>query len=278
VNVRLATVFLALAVVVAGCKVETTVQVNVREDGSGIVRVVVRADAEAVKAAESVGAPIDQAVRLTDVSDAGFVVGAWTKADDGSATIVISRRFRNVSEVEAIVRALNGADGPLRTLGATRERSIVATDYGVRGRIDLDAVTTGVNDDTELLERLQALGVDVAAIDAQLLAQIRSSFSLKVVVKLPDQKPVTFTPKDGATTAEVDATAQVLDRARIILFAVAAGLLLLAIVVWLRGGKRRRRRRATTPAPERKPVPPAPPLGGRAAPRTPPPRLPPRRG
>ena len=93
----------------AGCKVETTVHVNVRDDGSGIVRVVVHADAEAVKAAESGGTPIDQAVRLTDIADAGFRIGAWTKADDGSATIVISRRFTNVSEVEGVVRALNGS-------------------------------------------------------------------------------------------------------------------------------------------------------------------------
>ena len=226
--------------------------VNVREDGSGVVRVVVRADAEAVKAAESGGTPIDQAVRLADIAEAGFDVGAWTKADDGSASIVISHRFRNVSEVEGIVRALNGADGPLPRIHATRDRGLVATDYAASGRIDLEAVTTGVNDDAELLARLQALGVDVAAIDAQLLAQIRSSFSLKVVVKLPDQKPVTFTPEEGATTASVDASAQVLDTQRILFFAAAAGFVLLAVVVWVRGGTRRRRRPPRAPGPPRR--------------------------
>jgi hypothetical protein len=239
---RVRAIVLALVVAIAaGCKVDTTVHVNVREDGSGVVRVIVRADAEAVRAAESGGTPIDQAVRLADIADAGFRVGAWTRADDGSASIVVSRPFRNVSEVEGIVRALNGADGPVRALRATRDRGLLATDYGVSGRIDLDAVTTGVNDDAELLERLQALGVDVAAIDTQLLAQVRSSFDVSVVVRLPDKRPLTFSAGDVSTTANVDASAQILDTQRILLLAAAVGFLVLAIVVWVRAGRRRRR-------------------------------------
>lgn len=270
---------LLFALVLGACKVDTTVQVNVREDGSGVVRVVVRADAEAVTAAESGGVPIDQAVRLTDIADAGFDVGTWTKAEDGSATVVISRAFSSVSEVEGIVRALNGANGPLPKLRASRERGIYATDYGVTGRIDLDQVTTGVGDDSELLTRLQALGVDVAAIDAQLLAQIRSSFALKVVIRLPGQKPVTFTPKEGATTATVDASTQILDTQRIIFFGAAVGFLLLAVVFWFRGGRRRRRRRAparrsvepaaASSAPARRPPPRGTPPGQRARGRSP---------
>jgi len=235
---------LVLAILLSACKVDATLDVRVRRNGSGVVRVIVRADAEAVKAAESGGVPIDKAVRLSDVADAGFRVGSWEKADDGSATVVISRPFRNVSEVEGIVSALNGADGPLPALRASREHGLIATDYGVEGSIDLDKVTTGVHSDKELLARLQALGVDVAAIDAQLLAQVRSSFSLKVVVRLPDQKPVTFTPKKGTSVAKVDASSQILDTTRIAFMAAALGLLLLAVVVWIRGGRQRRRRRS----------------------------------
>jgi hypothetical protein len=133
---------------------------------------------------------------------------------------------------------------------ASRDRGLVATDYGVRGRIDLDAVTTGVNDDAELVQRLQGQGVDVAAIDAQLLSQVRSGFALKVVVRLPDQKPVTFTPKQGSTNAGIDASSQILDTERIAFVAAALGFMLLAIVVWVRGGTRRRPR-STRPPRER---------------------------
>jgi len=226
--------------------VETRVVVDVRENGSGVVRVVVRADGEAVRAAESGGVPIDKAVRLSDVADAGFRVGRWRRADDGSATIVISRRFRSVSEVEDIVRALNGEAGPLPALRATRDRGLVATEYGVRGRIDLENVTTGVDDDRELRARLEALGVDVAAIDAQLLAQIRSSFDLKVVVRLPDQAPITFTPKGDAPTATVDASAELLDTERVAFAGAAVAFAALAGVVLLAGRRRRRRQRGST--------------------------------
>ena len=125
-------------------------------------------------------------------------------------------------------------------------------------------MTTGVNDDKELLTRLQALGVDVAAIDAQLLAQVRSSFSLKIVVRLPDQKPITFTPKKGSNVATVDASSQIMDTTRIVLLAAALVLLLLAVIVWIRGG-RPRRRRTTAKASAPRPVAPAPLLGGRGA-------------
>ncbi len=233
----------ALVVLLAGCKVDTTVDVTVREDGSGVVRVVVEADAEAVKAAESGGVPIEQAVRLGDLAEAGFRVGAWQKAEDGSATIVISRPFDSVDEVQGIVRALGGAGGPLPELRATLDKGIVGTDYGVQGRIDLDNVTSGVSDDEELVAKLQALGVDVNVIDQQLLAQVQSSFGLKVVVRLPDQKPVTFTPKEGATTAAIDSSAQILNLERIIFAGAALGFVLLAIIVWRRGGRRRRSRR-----------------------------------
>ena len=232
----------ALVALLAGCKVDTTVDVTVREDGSGVVRVVVDADAEAVKAAESGGVPIEQSIRLGDLADAGFRVGEWRKAENGSATIVISRPFDSVDEVQGIVRALGGEDGPLPELRATLDKGIVGTDYGVQGRIDLADVTSGVSDDEELVTRLQALGVDVNVIDQQLLAQVRSSFGLKVVVRLPDQKPVTFTPKEGATTSPIDSSAQILNLERIIFAGAALGFVLLAIIVWRRGGRRRRRR------------------------------------
>ena len=255
---RLLVALLALVALAAGCKVDATVDVRVREDGSGVVRVIVEADPEAVRAAESGGVPLEQAVRLGDLSDAGFRVGTWERADDGSATIVISRPFRSVDEVEGIVRALGGEDGPLPELRATMDEGIVATDYAVDGRIDLDSVSTGVTGDEELLARLQALGIDVNAIDAQLLAQVQSSFGLRVVVRLPGEEPVTFAPREGATTATFDASTQVVNTERIIFAAAALGFLLLALVVWLQGRRRRRRRSRNRRTRRAAPAPPLP--------------------
>jgi hypothetical protein len=234
---------LALGLLLAGCKVDATVSVVVKADGSGAVRVRVVADAEAVTAAESGGVPLETAVRLSDLSDSGWTVGPWAKAKDGSATIVLSHPFASVDDVAPIIEGLNGKVGPLPTLQATREAGLLSTSYGVTGKIDIGAAGSGVNSDQELVAKLTALGVDVNAIDQQLLAQVQSSFSLRVVVKLPDQPAVTFTPKAGATVAKVDASSSVMNTERLVFLVAAGGFALLAIVVWLRGGRRRRRRR-----------------------------------
>jgi hypothetical protein len=274
--VRLALVG-ALVVFLSACSVDTTVDVTVGEDGSGVVRVTVVADAEAVKAVESGGAPIDQAVRLADLAEAGWKVEPWQKAKDGSATLVISHPFDNVSEVERIFSQASGKGGPLRDVSATRERGLLATEYGLQGTADLKDVKTGVPTDPELVQSLTAQGVDVAAIDKQLLAQLTSSFSLKIVAHLPGQKPITITAAPGKVT-RIDASASVRDSQRLLLLVAAAGFALLAIVMWVRGGRRRRRRGRGRggnggQGPRRPPPSPAPDRAAASPP--PPPRRPP---
>jgi hypothetical protein len=235
-----------LGVLLAGCRVDATVSVVVRADGSGVVRVTVVADAEAVKAAESGGVALEQAVRLADLADSGWTVGSWVKADDGSATIVLLHRFESVDQVAGIIAGLNGKRGPLPSLQATRDAGFLSTEYAVKGTVDIPGASAGIADDAELVAKLGALGVDVNVIDQQLLAQIQSSFTLKVIVKLPDQAAVTFAPKigkDGSVQgiATVDASSSVRNTERILFLVAAAGFVVLAILIWRRGGRRRRR-------------------------------------
>ena len=225
----------------AGCNVDATVDVRVREDGSGVVRLTVVADAEAVRAVESGGVQLDQAVRLTDLTEAGWEVEPWARAEDGSATLVLAHPFRNVSEVASIFADISGADGPLRSVRATRERGLFATEYALSGRADLENVQTGVPADEALVQSLVAQGVDVNVIDQQLLAQVKAAFTLEVVARLPGAKASTTTAKPGAVT-RIAATSSVRDNQRIILLVAAGAFGLLAMLMWIRGGRRRRRR------------------------------------
>ena len=285
---------MALSLLLAGCKVDTTVSVVVRADGSGVVRVTVAADAEAVKAAESGGVALEQAVRLADLAASGWTVGSWVKADDGSATIMLSHRFESVDQVVGIVAGLNGKRGPLPSLQARRDAGFFSTEYAVKGSIDVSGASAGVADDAELVAKLGALGVDVNVIDQQLLAQIRSSFGLKVVVKLPGQAAVTFAPKTGKEagsvqdSTSVEASSSVMNTERIVFLVAAAGFAVLAILVWRRGGPRRRRRAdpGGRAGRGRSPAPPGPSGGAttqrrratRGAPAPPARRVPPRAG
>lgn len=242
----------------AGCSVDATLDVRVRENGSGVVRLLVEADAEAVRAAESGGVPLEDAVRLDDLGAGGWKVGAWIRAEDKSASIVLTRPFESPSQLEDIVREASGDSGPL-SLSASRTTGFLATEYGVAGKVDLANVTTGVPTDEELLANLSAQSVDPAVIDQQLLAQLKSSFALEVVVRLPGKAPQRFNAQPGAITP-VDAIASVRDMRRLSFFIAAGALAIAAVVLWIRGGKRRRRK--PKPPPKQKARPPARPKPG----------------
>ena len=246
---------------------------RVKEDGSGVVELTVVADAEAVRAVESGGVMLEQAVRLTDLEAAGWVVEPWVRAEDGTATLVLSNRFQNVSEVAGIFRDISGSEGPLRSVRATRELGLLATEYEVKGRADLLGVQTGVPADTALVESLAAQGVDVNVIDQQLLAQVKSSFGLEVTVHLPGEAPKTFTAVPEKAVP-IDASTSVQNTQRLIFLVAALGFALLGLIVWIRGGRRRRRRPRPGPAPRRGGPAPA----TRAAPAPPPRRVPSRGG
>jgi hypothetical protein len=199
----------------------------------------VHADSEAVKAAESGGLKLEQAVRLDDLASAGWVVGTWNRAKDGSASIVLTKRFSSPDAVAKIIAEASGKNGPLKDVRATRDRGFLATDYGVQGRADLGHVTTGVPTDPELLTNLSAQSVDPNVIDQQLLAQLKASFGLKIVVRLPGETR-TITAKPGATTP-IDVSSSVRDTNRLLFFVAALGFGVLAVFLWIRGGRRRPR-------------------------------------
>jgi hypothetical protein len=235
----------ALAFLASACAVDTTVTVKVRDDGSGYVQLDAKADPEAVQTAEVGGGKLEDRVRLSDFPAAGWKVEPWVRNDDGSAELSMRKPFTNVDEVPGILRELNGEHGPMRAAEFERDREFFETKYAAKGRVDLAAVTTGITDDAQLVQNLQAQGVDVANVDRQLLAELQEAFSLKVVVELPGRKPVTITPAAGGA-ADVDVTSTVKDSSRRTLVVVAVGLVLLAMVIaaWPRRKGRRARRTA----------------------------------
>ena len=77
---RLLVVVLLACLFLAGCKVDTTVTLAVRDDGSGFVRVNVALDAEAVQKAEANGGRLEDRVRLGDLEAAGWRVSPWRRS------------------------------------------------------------------------------------------------------------------------------------------------------------------------------------------------------
>ena len=236
----------ALAFLLSACSVDTTVTVKVREDGSGFVRVDVTADVAAVQTAEAGGGTLEERVRLSDLAAAGWAVEPWVRNPDGSASITMSKSFTDVGQVDGILAELNGDAGPLRDASFTRSRSLFTTKFAAEAAVDVDAIGTGILTDADLVASLQAQGVDVGAIDQQLLGQLRDALHLRVVVELPDGQRTVVEPAPGRP-ATIDSESSVLDVRRVLLGVLALVLVGGAVVValWPRRRIRRRRHEAT---------------------------------
>jgi hypothetical protein len=240
--VRLVLVALAVAVVAVACKVDTTVSIKVRDDGSGVVTVTAVLDPDAVRAAEAGGGKLEDRVRLGDLTAAGWTVQPWARATDGSAQIVLSKPFSSPAQVAGIMREISGTTGPLRDVTVTRERGLFSTRYSARGTLDLQTLKTGLTTDPDVVAALTNQHVEVNAIDQSLLAAIRDSFGLKLAIDLPGR--ATTVQGVGGKTTEVDTSSSVLDTQRVVLIVVAVVLAALAVLVMLWPGRRRRRRSA----------------------------------
>jgi hypothetical protein len=242
---KLWVLLVALVALLAGCKVDTAVTIDVHDDGSGTVSVRATLDPEAVRAAEAGGGTLEDRVRLSDLSAAGWTVSPWVRSDAGSAQIELTKSFSSPDEVASIVDEVSGPNGPVRDVTAKRERGAMSTDFGVTGAIDLAAMGTGVAADQDLVNALTNAQVDVGAIDESLLTELRNAVTVSVVVKLPDGSTTTIAGQPGVGVP-IDVSASVLDTRRLGLLALAVVLVVLAIIVLMIG---RRRRRARGPIP-----------------------------
>ena len=113
---------LLVAVVVAvlaatGCQVRTQIGVDVREDGSGTVRVELALDDDAFSEYPGLA---DQ-LRTEDLEATGWTVSGPTKESDGLTWFRIEKPFATPEEATAILADVGGDDGPFRDFSLARE-------------------------------------------------------------------------------------------------------------------------------------------------------------
>lgn len=113
---RRALAVLAASLLLASCRVDQTVTLAVKPNGSGEVRVAVTADAAVVAAAPNLAAD----VRTDDLVRAGWKVSGPSETDDGGLRIELTRPFDTPTEATAVLAQVNGANGPLQGLSLAR--------------------------------------------------------------------------------------------------------------------------------------------------------------
>lgn len=232
-----------LASVLAGCRVDTSVEISLREDGRGTVTARVELDAAAVERLEGIGAPIEEAVVLDDLAAAGWRVEPWVRADDGGATLELHHDFAGEAELR---RRLEELAGPaVGDVTLVRERGLLRSRDEVSVEVDLRAAGSTVGDDAALRESLAAAGVDVDALAAELDAEVRDALTAEVVVDGPGGADASARLAAGDREVLV-AQRSSFDTGRAAVLLVAAGGVVLALLLLglARGSARRSRRRA----------------------------------
>ena len=242
---RLILVVAGCALLLAGCKVDTTLTIDVHDDGGGTVRARVALDAEAVQNAEAGGGRLEDRVRLGDLQAAGWTVSPWRRAQNGSATVTLRKEFANAGQLADVVAELSGARGPLRDVKLARDRGFLSTDYKLDGAADLSQLTAGIAADPDVVAQLTGQRVDVAQIEQHLAQQINEAFHLRIRLVLPGGDAKEIEAKPGKRVSLATSTSQ-LDTTRVALLAAAVLLGGAGVVILLRGERRSRRRRDPT--------------------------------
>src|SRR5262249_16716884 len=96
-------------IVLAACRVDTTVDITMGQDGSGKITVTAVADAGVVSQAPGLADDL----RFDDAEKAGWTVTAPTPTSDGGLKVELTHPFANPEEATALLQSINGSGGPL---------------------------------------------------------------------------------------------------------------------------------------------------------------------
>lgn len=96
--------FGALVLIVAGCRVEVSLLLDVSENGSGTVTVDTRFDRAAAEAAGDLAGRL----RLADLAEAGWEVNGPTEDDDGGISLVLRKQVPSADQWQPVLDELAG--------------------------------------------------------------------------------------------------------------------------------------------------------------------------
>ena len=226
----------------AGCEVDARVVVTLDDDARGALSARVTLDADAVAVMERGGGRLEERVLLDGLADAGFDVGDWTRTDAGAASIRVGRPFDGGSDLTAALVDLFGPDGILADAEVTRERGFVERRDTVSVRADLGRLDAGVAADDELAQRLRAVGVDPAEVDAALDESLATAFSMTVTLVAPDGVERSFRLEPGERR-QLSASAVEQRYGRLVTLLIAVVLAFLGALCYLGASISARRRR-----------------------------------
>ena len=125
-----------------GCEITLTAAIDVRSDGSGLVRAAIGLDDEAVR---ELGDPATE-LRLDDLRESGWTVTGPAREPDGLTWVRLTKPFAEPEGAGRIAAELSGADGPFREFAVSRRRTFARTVTRFTGLVDLSKGLAGLSD------------------------------------------------------------------------------------------------------------------------------------
>ena len=181
-------VALALLVAVAGgCRLDAVVDVDVQPDGSGMVRVTITTDDDAVELIPE----LRSGLRLDDISAAGWAIGGPVDVPGGGVVITAQKQFTASDQLQPILDEIAGPGVLFSDVRLVQTRTFGRTDW------DFSAVVNptpdlGAFSDAELGAVLDGnmFGRPLADIIAQ-TGTPEDSFGLEVALTMPRRHRLT---------------------------------------------------------------------------------------
>ena len=247
-----------VALVLVACRVDTTVDVKVLPDGTGIVTVTVVADRDVV-----VGEPgLAKDLRYDDLRATGWTVTGPTTMADGGLRVVVTHTFADTTQANVILRSITGPTGILRKPGLVAKGARGDIRWTLTGRLDFSTGLSALADQ-QLLATIGGAPFAASLSLHNVTAANVATFTMKV--ELPgrpigaDGKPVpepapafswSVRPGDAPVdvaarttlVSEKVAKARRLERKVATILGIYVLVLTIAAIIWWKWRQRRRSR------------------------------------
>ena len=253
--VRLGAV-LCTVVLLSSCRVDQSISLNVKPNGTGNVTVVVTADKDIVTKVPSLA----QDIRTDDLKKAGWSVDGPTKTKTGGLTIQLVHPFNTPAEATAILSQVSESRGPLHELVLARSGKDTNSMWTLSGRLEVNGGLNSFIDDAglELLDvspyaaEVADAGIDLGdavgiTFAASLPGEIDSTTGIQKDNTITWQIPMDGSRVDVATTSTHVAVGTSIARVGRTLLLALLALWIVATLILLLLVANARNRRPRTP-------------------------------
>ncbi len=127
----------ALLVVLAGCRVDATVNIDVAANGSGRVVVTVQADHDVIQKSPQ----LLSGLRFEDARAAGWTVDGPSAPTDKGSQVQLTKTFRTIEEGNLALQEVSGPQGPLSSLVLQQTRTFAKTTTQLAGPVRVTDIT-----------------------------------------------------------------------------------------------------------------------------------------